>query len=163
MTEITDEAREHDDFDLGEIGATTANLSRALVQRDAEIDRLRREIDMHQRIRLDVEKVLDDVLGTEEEDGAGAGLEGDVRLLADRCKRAESQLAAIRRGEPAGSVQWAVAYGGDDPNECAGVLEYDDRAEAEEQLQWTVGGFLASRTVTSTPWRRVDAEVPDAQ
>jgi hypothetical protein len=63
---------------------------------------------------------------------------------------------------PRTTVQWAVAYGGDDPNECAGVMEYDDQGAAEEQLQWTVAGFLASRAVTVWPWRRTDAEVPGA-
>lgn len=59
-------------------------------------------------------------------------------------------------------VHWAVAYGcpSGDPNEAAGILEYDDEADAREHLQWVHDSFLARRTVTSTRWERVEAGTP---
>lgn len=61
--------------------------------------------------------------------------------------------------EPVASIgtQWGVAYGGEDASDCAGVLTYDDEAEAAEHVQWVNGGFLASHTVIRTRWERRDA------
>ena len=53
------------------------------------------------------------------------------------------------------TVQWGVAYGGEDGNDCAGVLHYDDEADAAECAQWMRGGFVVRRTVTTTPWETV--------
>jgi len=58
--------------------------------------------------------------------------------------------------EPADTAtQWCVAYGGDDPNECAGTLVFDGEAEAREQAQWIRDGMLARRTVITSDWKRV--------
>ena len=51
------------------------------------------------------------------------------------------------------STQWCIWWGGEDPNDCAGRLEYDDQAEADEMTQWVSGSRVASRTVTWTAWR----------
>jgi hypothetical protein len=59
-------------------------------------------------------------------------------------------------------TEWAVAYGGEDPNECAGTLQYDDEAEARESLQWIRDSMLAKRTVIVGPWEQVAAS-DDAQ
>lgn len=53
------------------------------------------------------------------------------------------------------SIHWCVWWGGEDPNECAGLLEYDDQAEAEEMTQWISGSRVACRTVTRSAWRTV--------
>lgn len=53
-----------------------ADLAAAEAQRDQFEDWWTKA----EHLRMDVEKVLDAVLGTEEEDGAGAGLVADVRL-----------------------------------------------------------------------------------
>jgi hypothetical protein len=63
-------------------------------------------------------------------------------------------------------TEWAVAYGcpSGDPNESAGILPYDDEADAQENLQWIKGSILARRTVTTSRWKRAhDAEGSDAQ
>lgn len=59
----------------------------------------------------------------------------------------------IEAGKP-GTVheQWAVYYGGPDPDNCAGFNTYDDEAEAGETLQWVRDGGLARRTVTESVW-----------
>jgi hypothetical protein len=56
------------------------------------------------------------------------------------------------------TVQWGVAYGGEDGNDCAGVLCYDDEADAAEHVQWVSGGILVRRTVTTSPWENVTGE-----
>lgn len=50
-------------------------------------------IDMYERAYLDINKVLDEALGTEEEDGAGEGIVADVMLLAHRYKLALEALS----------------------------------------------------------------------
>ncbi len=49
-----------------------------------------RDNEFHMRVRFDVEAVLDEALGTEEEDGAGEGLAADVALLARRAAASEA-------------------------------------------------------------------------
>jgi hypothetical protein len=62
----------------------------------AELVKVRRDVEFHLQIRLEVEHLLDKALGTEEEDGAGAGLVADVALLADRLAAAREELATAR-------------------------------------------------------------------
>lgn len=50
------------------------------------------------------------------------------------------------------STHWCVWFGGEDPNDCAGRLEYDDEAECAEMTQWISGGRVASRTVIYGKW-----------
>lgn len=54
----------------------------------AENARLRQEVGDNHRLRFEVEKVLDGVLGTEWTDGAGAGLAADVQMVAQQLERA---------------------------------------------------------------------------
>jgi hypothetical protein len=68
-----------------------------------ELERLRAEAEKYHRyyddamkVRLDVEEVLDEALGTEEEDGAGYGLAGDVALLAQHEKAARAEADTLR-------------------------------------------------------------------
>lgn len=51
---------------------------------EAEVRQLRRDVETHERRYLDVQRVLDGVIGGEVEDGAGMGLVADVALLAQR-------------------------------------------------------------------------------
>ena len=46
---------------------------------------------------MDVQAVLDKALGTEEEDGAGAGIAADVALLAGQRDEARAEVAELRR------------------------------------------------------------------
>jgi hypothetical protein len=57
------------------------------------------------------------------------------------------------------STEYAVAWGGEDPNECAGIEQYDDEAGAEEMTQWITTGYVTRRTVTCSRWERVPAGV----
>ena len=50
---------------------------------------------MWEHAYMDVQRVLDEALGTEEKDGAGAGIAGDVWLLAHQRDEARAKLTAI--------------------------------------------------------------------
>ena len=56
--------------------------------------------DMFERAYMEVQEILDEALGTEEEDGAGAGMAADVALLADRLKAAEAEVMRLKGGTP---------------------------------------------------------------
>jgi hypothetical protein len=73
----------------------------------------------------------------------------DVYSLAGQMAKlaAEAEPPAART-----SAEWCVWWGGEDPNDCAGRLGYDDEAEAEEMAQWFKGGRIASQQVTRGPW-----------
>lgn len=45
---------------------------------------------------LDIQKVLDKALGTEEADGAGAGIVADITLVAGRMQAAEAEVERLR-------------------------------------------------------------------
>lgn len=84
-------------------------------------------------------------------------------FLADRSGPVRDIRAWLREppevaAAPVGEVrtEWCVAYGGDDPNDCAGRLTYDDEGEAADYVQWTTGGFVASRSVIATRWVRAE-------
>jgi hypothetical protein len=73
---------------------------------------------------------------------------------------AESMAEAILAQLPQDAstfTEYAVAWGGEDPNECAGIEECDDEAGAEEMTQWIIGGYVARRTVACSRWERVSA------
>lgn len=57
--------------------------------------------DMYQRTYLEVERILDGVLGVEDADGAGMGLSADVRLLAQRYLDLKAAVLA-----PDGGTDW---------------------------------------------------------
>src|ERR1035441_9052808 len=83
---------------------------------------------------MDVAAVLDKALGTEEEDGAGAGIAADVWLLAHQRDEARAQVAQLAArlkdltepglipaaGPARVTTDWCIAWGGEDANDCAG-------------------------------------------
>ncbi|MBO3751564.1 hypothetical protein J5X84_36290 [Streptosporangiaceae bacterium NEAU-GS5] len=110
----------------------------------AEVDRLNTELRLAfgPRLRLEIEQVLDRALGTEEADGAGAGIVADVQLLADRLATAE------RRAEKAEAA--AVSWRKSTDNAGLAILqisrelgEAQDRANAAED---TVRGAYRERS-----------------
>jgi hypothetical protein len=115
---------------------------------------------------MDVAAVLDKALGTEEEDGAGAGIAADVWLLAHQRDEARAQVAQLAArlkdltepglipaaGPACVTTDWCVAWGGEDANDCAGRLEYDEECEARDMTQWIDGGIVARQTVIRLPW-----------
>lgn len=52
---------------------------------------------MYERAYFDVQKVLDEYLGSEEEDGAGGGIAGDVWLMGERMRTAELEVQRLQR------------------------------------------------------------------
>ena len=64
--------------------------------------------DMFERAYMEVQEILDEALGTEEEDGAGAGMAADVALLADRLKAAEAEVMRLKGGTPLPGMPGAV-------------------------------------------------------
>ena len=66
-------------------------------------------------------------------------------------------LAAYGDAAPV-STDWCIAWGGEDANDCAGRLEYDDEAEARDMAQWIDGGIVARQTVIRLPWVTVPAD-----
>lgn len=78
---------------------------------------------------------------------------------ADRILAAALDEVAEAYGVPAvTSEEWCIAWGGEDANDCAGRLEYDDEAEAGEMRQWIDGGIVARQMVIRLPWQTVPAE-----
>jgi hypothetical protein len=61
---------------------------------DAIADRVKPDR-MWENAYMDVQRVLDEALGTEEKDGAGSGIAADVWLLANQRDEARVKLAAI--------------------------------------------------------------------
>ena len=51
---------------------------------------------MHKDAYWDVQQILDEALGTGENDGSDGGIAADVALLADRLKAAESEVARLK-------------------------------------------------------------------
>jgi hypothetical protein len=79
-------------------------------------------------------------------------------------KAIEQLLAALRHTARAYGIRlsigtsWCVAWGGEDANDCAGRLEYDDEADARDMTQWIPGGIVARQAVISLPWETVPDE-----
>lgn len=94
------EVTEADDHEAVAItGATDAALAVVapeLAARDAREASLRNEVEFHGRRWLQVERVLDQAIGTEVEDGAGEGLASDVALLATQRDEARTELQRER-------------------------------------------------------------------
>ena len=72
------------------------------------------------------------------------------RQLADALEGLEIAYGSA----PRSSIAWCIAWGGEDADDCAGRLEYDDEAEAREMIQWIECGFVARQTVIRLPWER---------
>lgn len=71
----------------------------------AEVRQLRSAVRMHTDVRFQVEQILDEALGTEEDDSEGGGLAADVGLLADRLKTAEARVQELE------GDRWATVQG----------------------------------------------------
>ena len=66
--------------------------------------------------------------------------------------------------QPTTSIEFCVWYGGEDANDCAGTRVFDDLADADEALIWTIpdhGRGIAQRIVTRTPWQHLPDPDPD--
>ncbi len=73
--------------------------------------------------------------------------------IADREFQTAIGMMAIAYGQLFRvSTEWCIAWGGEDANDCAGRLEYDDEAGAREMTQWIDGGIVARQTVIRLPW-----------
>jgi hypothetical protein len=103
-----------------------------------ELERLREQCAMHERIRFEVEEVLDRALGTKESDGAGAGLVADVALLAERLDKVRQALKTPAEG-------WAVQL------HALHVRQERDRAVAARDA---LSGLLHSMARRATELRR---------
>lgn len=81
------------------------------------------------------------------------------RILAAWDGRRRGTLAG---GVPAGpsGTEFAVFWGGDGPDDCAGWELKDSEAEAEEDARWRVTGGVAERAVLYGPWTVTVAPVP---
>ena len=105
------------------------------------------------------EGIVGFLTGIQVADGVVAAMTGPVRDIRSWLRKPPEMVAA-----PVASIrtEWGVAYGGEDANDCAGVLGYDDEGEAAEHVQWINGGFLAKRSVIATRWVAADDQVvPD--
>lgn len=58
-------------------------------------------------------------------------------------------------------VQWCWFYGGDSPDEAAGMRCEDDEGRATAMPQWLVDGGTAWRPVAFGPWLVQPRETPD--
>jgi hypothetical protein len=64
----------------------------------AEVDRLAADLNIAfgPHLYLAVQHVLDKALGTNEEDGSGAGIVGDITLIAERMRAAEAEVGRLK-------------------------------------------------------------------
>jgi hypothetical protein len=77
-----------------------------------------------------------------------------------RIEQLRESLDAIAAGFTE-SEDWGVAYGGEEPNECAGVW-VGDEADARETVQWIRDGMLARRVVLTSKWEEVLSDDEDS-
>jgi hypothetical protein len=87
------ELKQKADFvDLGQLIGTAVP---ALI---GEVERLTAELSVAfgPGMYLDIQKVLDEALGTHEADGAGAGIAADVAVLAEQKRTAETEVKRLR-------------------------------------------------------------------
>lgn len=85
----------------------------------------------------------------------------DYPPLAADLKSIAYRLEAVIRGEddpgPATRTEWGAAYEGQEqPGVLFGIREYDDREGAESMIRNAFADVLVTRTVTATPWQRVE-------
>lgn len=86
-----------------------------------------------------------------------AALEAEALKKLTEAIRNTARAYGIRLSVGTG---WCIAWGGEDANDCAGRLEYDDEAEAGEMRRWIDGGIVARQTVIRLPWETVPGEEP---
>ena len=68
-------------------------------------------------------------------------------------REAARRAAAQEQPVPEPSrTEWAVFWGGESPDDCAGWDSRDDEADAEEHRERITGGGVACRTVAYGPW-----------
>jgi hypothetical protein len=98
------------------------------------------------------------VTGQFDEDGYVRDV--DYAAADDLICRAIRDVLGHRPLPPAGQVayeatEWCAWYGGEDPNEAAGVHVVDDEEEAREVLRWyrdDLGAGVARRRTYTTAW-----------
>lgn len=90
---------------LGEIGTQiyvygdqSVDIAIQYAEVESEVRQLRRDVEVHERRYLAVQKVLDGVIGAESTHGTGEGLVADVALLAQRY--ADLKARTISSGWP---------------------------------------------------------------
>ncbi|MCW2918546.1 MAG: hypothetical protein JWN52_6614 [Actinomycetia bacterium] len=86
---------------IGEVERVQAVLTEVCTERNdllAEVERLNSELSLafSPGMYLDIQKVLDEALGTNEADGAAAGIVADVALLAEQKRTAEAEMDRLR-------------------------------------------------------------------
>lgn len=99
------------------------------------------------------------VAGSLDEDGYVENVE-DADYANDLVSRAILDVLGHRELPPSDRVsyeatEWCVWYGGEDPNEAAGVQVVADEEEARETLRWyrdDLGAGVASRRTFTTAW-----------
>ncbi len=85
---------------------------------------------------------------------------GRAEELAERARelRLVMRMAGVKPEERETATEWAVFWGGPDPDSCAGyavAIGYAGdagRAAAEEEAQWRIQAGIARRTVSYGPW-----------
>jgi len=106
--------------------------------------------EMFEHVYLDVQCYLDEVLGTGEEDGAGAGLEADVRLLGTQRDEARAEVTRLRSAlaELEGAINWRTSCLSCSRvlDSCAQETERAGKAEAHlavvaADLKWVLPGI----------------------
>jgi len=66
-------------------------------------------------------------------------------------------------GKPETGTEWAVFWGGPDPDDCAGWEAAADEASAAEDARWRITGGYARRTVAHGPWEVMPPGPPDGE
>lgn len=99
----------------------------------AEVERLTSELSVAfgPGLYLDIQKVLDEALGTHEADGAGAGIAADVAVLAERKRTAETEVKRLRTALKDAADQMAAS----DSDQAKATIElYQTKARIRELL-----------------------------
>src|ERR1039457_5218386 len=66
-------------------------------------------------------------------------------------------LAAYGDAAPV-TTEWCIAWGGEDANDCAGRLEYDEGGGARVMAEWIAGGIAPREGFTGLRWEPVPAD-----
>ncbi len=88
--------------------------------------------EMYERAYFEVQDILDEVLGAEEEDGSGGGIAADVALLADRLKAAEAENQRLHSWQGLMSIL-DEHYPGDHGNRIWALLHAVDEERSSRQ------------------------------
>ena len=122
---------------------------------EAERDRWRGRCEQHDRRRAEVERVLDDVLGPDEDDGAGEGLVADVALLAERAKAADRRADALEaERDAAHEAGYWVGYGEGKEEAETRDLNYDEATARAESANAAHAALVAGIEGLAEKWER---------